>query len=295
MAGPNLSITTNQFLGSSSIFSSNVLSWDIRNQGVQVRTNVKTPQALAKISGVTGPRPYSTGDNFGNGVTVSDRILTAYQSKWDFDLDTENLRNTYLAELPDQTFEQYFHDQVTKEYLDYMLRLTLYSGVRNAGGAGAADICDGWGTIIAALITGLTLTPVATGAITSANAVTKVEQLADAVPLWMQERGHFIYCSYDVFKKYTAHYRTLNGFVFQPNATRQYALDNRNAYLRPVAWMGTSQRLIATIDNNFVFGTDIETTQLYVTPYLNYFKCRAMMVGGCQIQDLAALVVNDQA
>lgn len=295
MAGPTVNVTTNQYLGSANLFSKSVLEWGIKQQGVQVRTNVTTPQALTKISAVGGPRPYRTQDDFGNGAAAADRILTAYNSKWDFELDMENVRNTYLADLPDMTFDDYCMQQVVKEYLDQILRLTLYPGIRNGAGTGAADVCNGWGKIIADEITALTLTPVATGAITSANAVTKVEQLADAVPLWMQEKGHFIYCSYDVFKKYAAHYRTLNGFKFQKDAVNRYALDNRNAYLRPVSWMGSSQRLIATVDNNFVFGTDLEGTKLFVTPWLNYKKVRATMAAGCQINDLEATVVNDQA
>jgi hypothetical protein len=59
--------------------------------------------------------------------------------------------------------------------------------------------------------------------------------------------------------------------------------------------MGTSQRLIATIPNNLVLGTDIEAAQVYATPHLNIIETRLMMPLGCQFQDLGAMAVNDQA
>jgi len=295
MATPNLAGLTAAFVGGASIFRRKVLEWNIRQAGVQVRTNVKTPQALTKLSAEGGPRPYRTQDDFTTGPKFTDRTLTVYMSKWDFDFDPENFRNTYLAMLPDMPFEQACVDQVAKEYLDQVMRLTLYPGVRNAGGTTASDLWSGWGKIIADEITATNLTPVVTGAITAANAVTKVELVADAVPIWMMEQGYKIYCSYDVFKKYAAHYRTLNGFQFQKDAVGSYKLDNRNASLVPVSFWNASQRLAATPDNNFVFGTDLDGIEIHPTPHLNILQIRLMMAGGAQIQDLEALIVNDQA
>lgn len=295
MAAPSLTALETAFVQGADIFRKNVLGWNLRGAGVQVRVNVNAPQALTKLSAVGAPRPYRTQDDFGTGPDFSDRTLTAYQSKWDYEFDAENFRNTYLATLPDMPFEQASVDQVSREYLDNIIRSTLWSGVRNGAGTGAADLCDGWGTIIAAEITATNLTPVVTGAITSANAVTKVEQVAESLPLWLRERGFIIYCSYNVFDKYKAHYRTLNSFGFNRTETGDAVIDGFNGVLRPVAFMGTSQRLVATIANNLVFGTDLERVATYPTPHLNIMKIRHMMPVGCQIQDLAALVVNDQA
>jgi hypothetical protein len=218
-----------------------------------------------------------------------------FQSKLDYEFDSEEFRNTYLATLPDMPFEQAAVDQVSREYLDRIMLSTLWTGVRNAGGTGAADLCSGWGTVIAAEITALALTPVVGGSITTANAVTRVEQIAEAAPLWMRERGFFILCSYNVFDKYKTHYRTLNSFGFNRTERGDAVIDGFNAVLRPVSFMGTSQRLVATIENNLVFGTDLERVSTYPTPHLNIMQIRHMMPVGCQIQDLGALVVNDQA
>lgn len=301
MANPDVaSITANQFVQfGSEIFRKMVVAWRLREDGVQVRLNVNKPQTLTKLSAVGGPRPYAAGDNIsGNGVKYTDRILTAYQSKWDMDFDPEEFRNTYLADLgTNNAFYADAMDQVSKEYLAALLTTTIYSGVRNGSGTAAADICNGFGTIIAAEITATNLTPIATGALTTANAVTKVEQLVEdaAFPLWLRNEGFIIYCSYATFDKYKTHYRTLNGFGFNAQPNGDYKLDNKMGILRPVVWMNTSGRLIATKANNLVVGTELEGITIAATARRNIIEVRPMMTLGTQIQDLAALVVNDQA
>src|SRR5881227_2021321 len=103
MATIDLQITTTSFVEQGgAIFGKHVLGWNIRQNGLQVRTNVRKPQAMAKLSAKGQPQPYSGGDNTaGNGPKVTDRVLTVYGSKWDYDLDTEEFKNTYLADLED--------------------------------------------------------------------------------------------------------------------------------------------------------------------------------------------------
>lgn len=300
MSTINISALTSAFVGGSELFGKEVLAWDLRKHGIQVRTNVKSPQSLAKLSADGSPRPYRADDDY-TGVTITDRILTAYQSKLDLQIDPEELRNTYLAELPVDaignpvSFENFCVMQASKQFLESINSSTLYLGVRNGAGTAAVDVCDGWGTLIAAAILAAALTPTTTGAITAANAVTQVEKIVDAVPVWMRDKGFKIHCSYAVLGFYRTHYRTLNGFGFNKNERDQYQLDGVNAMLAPCAFMGTSQRLIATIDGNLVFGTDLEQVAMHSTPHLNIMQTRLMMPVGCQIRDLDALVVNDVA
>lgn len=300
MALSDLQITTNSFLElGGPIFGKKVVSWNIRSRGIQVRTNVKVPQAMTKLSAKGTPKPYATGDETaGNGVKFTDRLLTAYQSKWDFDFDPEDFRNTYLAKADGAPFVEAANNQVADEYLGYLMTSTLYFGVRNAAGTTPADICNGFGKLIADEITATTLVPVVTGAITSANAVDKVELVAEGVPAWMRQDGatpFIVHCSYNVFDKYKKHYRVLNGFAFKPDETGKYKIDGVNAYLMPQTFMGASQRLIATLDGNLVVGTDIERVEVHASLRRNIIEVRQMMPLGVQIQDLDAIVVNDQA
>ena len=200
MATYDLSALTAAFVGGAEAFTKEVLNWNLRELGIQIRTNVNTPQALAKFNSAGVVQPYRKQDDFHGGV-FNDRVLTAYQSKVDLELDSEEFRNTYLATLPEMPFEQFAVAQAAREFLATIQTSTLYLGVRNGAGTAAADVCDGWGTILAAAIVAGDVVPVATGAITSANAVTKVEQLADAVDVVQKEKGFDILCSYDIVAK----------------------------------------------------------------------------------------------
>jgi hypothetical protein len=299
MANPDLSTLTTSFLElGGPIFGKQVLNWDLRKAGVQVRTNVNKPQAMTKLSAVGGPRPYrSQDDTSGNGTAFSDRVLTAYQSKWDYDFDPENARNTYLADAPEANFAEYSNQQVAKEYLNALIQSTLWLGEYNASGTTAAALATGWGKIIADAITATTLTANSSvGAITNTNAIDAFEAMVEESDVWLREQGGIIYCSYATFDKYTKHYRSLNSFGFQPSVTGDYKMDNKNVVIRPVSFIpNTSQRLVYTVPNNLVFGTDLEQVQVSATMRRNIIEVRNMMPVGCQIQDLGALFVNDQA
>lgn len=296
MPTPDLSALTSSFVERGpSIFEKNLLNWNLRGQGIQVRTNVNAPQAMTKLSASGNPRPYTAADALTTGPRFTDRVLTAFQSKWDFDFDPEEFRNTYLANQSGAPFYEQSINHVAKAFLDDIQRNTLYLGSRNASGTTSAAIADGWGKTIADLITATTLAPVVTGAITDANGVDKFEQMVTNVPTWMREAGFVIYCSYAKFDNFRKNYRTAFNFQFDKNAEGQYKMDNLNVEIRPVAWMGTSSRLIATLPDNLVFGTDVERVQVAASQRRNIIEVRLMMPVGTQIQDLEAIVVNDQA
>lgn len=281
-------------------------TWDLQ-QDVYVHRNVTVPRALTKISAASSPRPYRKQDDF-TDVNISDRRLTVYQSKWDFDLDYEVLRNTYLSAASNGTLDpnnvrihDYIIDHMAKEYLAALYDNTVGGGTYNASGSTPAAIATGYRTLITDLITATTITPVATGSTTTSNAVTKVEQLADACPTWMKQFGFKIYCSFAEFSKYKAHYRTLNGFGFDKE-NLEYRLDGFKGRLCPRGWMGSSARLIVvpdvpagSYDNVLHFGTNDEQIAIYPTVHLNLIRVRMLFPIGLQISDLSAIVVNDQA
>lgn len=296
MPTPDLSALTSSFVERGpSIFEKNLLEWNLATQGIQIRRNVNAPQAMTKLSAVGNPRPYTAADALTTGPKFTDRVLTAFQSKWDFDFDAEEFRNTYLANQSGAPFYEQSLNHVAQAFLDDIQRNTLYLGSRNASGTTSAAIADGWGKTIADLITATTLTPVVTGAITDANGVDKFELMVTNVPTWMREKGFVIFCSYAKFDNFRKNYRTAFNFQFDKNAEGRYKMDNLNVEIRPVAWMGTSSRLIATLENNLVFGTDVERVQVAASQRRNIIEVRLMMPVGTQIQDLEAIFVNDQA
>jgi len=294
---PDLSSLSTSFLKfGGQIIMKAVNAADYKGQGIQVYKNVKAPIPLTKLSAQGGPRPYrEQDDTTGNGVKFEDRILTVYNSKWDYDIDPEKFRNTYLADETDIPFYQYILEQVANEYVAAINDDTAYLGVYNASGTAAVDIATGWGTIIANEIIATNLTPVVTGAITSSNAVTKVKLNAKSVPLWMRKKKTITYCSYNVFDKFCDHYETLNGYQYKPDNNEEYKIQGVNSVLMPVTWMGASQRLITSISMNLAVGTDGESVKIASSVRRNIIEMRPMMPVGFQISDLEALVVNDQA
>jgi hypothetical protein len=293
--GPDVSTLASAFVEfGGKIFTKQVNEWVV-DPFIDVYKSVKTPQVLPKLSAVGNPRPYRAQDDNVDGTKFTDRTLTVYQSKWDYEIDPEAFRNKYLATKEEVPFYEHIINQVAKEYLSQIYLNTLYLGSYNAAGSTAAAIATGWGTTIAAEITGLTLTPIATGALATTDAVTKVELFVTALPSWMKERQAVIFCSYATFEKYRAHYRTLNGYGFNP-LNGSYKIDGYpNMELKPVAWMGTSARLIATVPGNLIIGTDGDAVQIAATARRNIIEVRQMMPVGMQIADLEAIYVNDQA
>jgi len=282
--------------------------WDLQNDFFFHR-NVTAPQVLPKLAAQGNPRPYRDTEDFtGNDPVFTDRTLTAYVGKWDFQMSYESLRNTYLSASkngkldPSSTpLHQYILEQYTNEFFSQLYDNTVGLGVYNSSGTTAAAICDGLRTLIAAAITATTLTPITTGAIASTDAVTKVETFVTGLPAWMRQKGFKIFCSYAIFDKYKAHYRTLNAFGFQRSENGRYQLDGIKGYMEPRGWMGTSSRLIAVPDvpvtdanYNLHMGTNDEAIMVYPTVNLNIIKMRYMYPLGIQIADLAGIFVNDQ-
>lgn len=292
---PDLSaLTTDMVKFGGNILRKQVNAMDL--EGITIFRNVKEPIAMPKLSALGGPRPYSEGDNTtGNGAKFTDRVLTVYQSKWDYDVDPEVFRNTYLGDASaNMPFHQFILEQISAEYAGQINDSTLGTGVRNASGTTAAAIADGFITIAKAEVTALNLTAKAVGAIAATDAVTKIEGFAELAPVWMQKKGFFVRCSFQTFHDYKKHYRSLNGYGFEQNQKGQYVLDGFPApvVLLPTSWI-TTDGLLAHAAGALVFGTDGGRIQNSASVRRNIIENRLMMPVGCQIADLDAVMVSD--
>jgi hypothetical protein len=296
MVGADVSAITSAFVEfGGQIFSKNVNSW-VLDPAIALYRSVKKPMVLPKLSASGNPRPYTAADSVGTGAAFTDRTLTVYNSKWDYDLDPEQYRNSYLASQESNPYYQFILNQVAKEYLAQLNDNTLYLGSYSAAGTTAAAIATGWGTKIAAEITATNITPVTGAAITTSNAVAQVELVGDSAPAWMKSRSDVVmFCSWGTFEKYRTNYRASFGFNFEKNEQGFYKIDGKPWRLQPVSWMKTSQRLILTVNGNLIVGTDLEGVEVAASMRRNIVEVRQMMAVGLQIADLEALVVNDQA
>lgn len=171
--------------------------------------------------------------------------------------------------------------------------------------AGNKYICDGWGTVLAAEIAATNLTPVVTGAITNANALEKIDGVIWAnVPELMRQVGVKFYMSWNVYDKRLAHMRAKKdaGATYTETEMalyQNYIIDSsRRAQIIPCNWMGSSQRVIVTLDNNLVMGTNsLDSLGVWGNrvPMLHGYKTIMKFTLAFQFDDLRYLIVNDQA
>lgn len=115
------------------------------------------------------------------------------------------------------------------------------------------DSMDGLLTIITREIDDLErIVPIATGAITSSNALAKVELFADSIDPLVSDKGGIILCSNTVARYYKTNYRATFGLTNDQAAKNNVMLDNYNIRLVPINGFGTSQRLVFVTQGNLI-------------------------------------------
>ncbi len=268
---------------------------------------------IPKITTSEFLKPYTGTFEKTDAVALEDRKLRVDVGQGDLTFEPEAFRREYLGEqlrpggrnIPE---EQFIFDQLTERAQNTIDQHIVYFGKKEAVVAGdtavqkARKITDGFGTIIAKEVTAGNLVPVVTGAITNANAISKVETVFKSLPTAVRAKGGVIYVSEDVYWKYFENYRTdyKTSPIFTGNELRSkeivfmYAA---NWSIRPCIWMGNSQRIIASAGKNLYMGTDgtspLTPFKLIDGHYHMEFSMKLIM--GLQIADLDALAVNDQA
>lgn len=164
-------------------------------------------------------------------------------------------------------------------------------------------ISTGWGTILANEITAGNIAGgnlITTGAITAANAMTKVNAMVEGMSVAHRNLGGTVKVSPVVYQNY----------LKEEKATFPMALDQRmgdgpkSVYgfpkwgIEQCSWMNSSSRLIATQKANLVFGCNMEADSLKpakTIETLHGTKSVVKWYQGCEIADLETLYVNDQA
>jgi hypothetical protein len=165
----------------------------------------------------------------------------------------------------------------------------------------ASAIATGIGTILAKEITASAVTPIATGAITNANALTKVEQMYNAMTVPHKNKGGIVRVSSDVYRKYVEHERSVYGNTV---ASPEFGDGKKYIYgtgkkweIRECTWMNASQRIIMTQFDNLAFGTNLVEIPGVTNsvPTLHGMDFVSKFLIGFEISDLENLYVNDQA
>jgi hypothetical protein len=170
----------------------------------------------------------------------------------------------------------------------------------------ASAICDGLGTIINNEISGGGLTAdhiIAAGAVTNTNAVANLRSIYLGAPLKMRMKKAIMYISPSVMECYKTDYDTRYG---KGNSIASYIEDqpiiflkgtSGRVLLKECSWLGESQRIMYTLDQNLVMATDQTDAMNSIGKLIeDIHGYRAIMkyLMGFQIQDLEVLYVNDQ-
>lgn len=293
------------------------------NDNFQDRYNVldsitdETPLVTTTVSSVIKPADPETFTPTVDAVKFVPRILKVRGMKVDIKIVPQLLYKSWLsmgrsagrATATKLELEQFVINHIIGKAHEDLHLVSLFKGIYNAAGATPTDCMDGFLKLIADEITATNITTgknnlVATGAITQANVIDKLELVHDKLAAKYKERPIEMKVSDQVFMFYQRAYRAEfgqnmdykgMGDVFK----RQLRLDGTNCTVIAEPGLGTSQRVICTPKDNMVIGTDllsdknqIETEKFERT--LKFMMDFAMGVQFVRIDD-GGFVVNDQA
>lgn len=257
---------------SSSLFQLAYGSMDVWND-VFVLPDVKGLTRLSTLKINKGAKPFScTFEATEDAIEFIPREINVHVGKYELEVCPEAYRQTYLAQFQtkgvartpeDMPFAKYVMESIFAEFGEELNDETAYLGVHNSAGTTAADITDGYGTILAAGITASAITPITTGAITSANAASKLTLLARAVPSkYLKPKWKLrMYMSYATYAAYTDNlltmgYNTGRGIADIMNGTKWLAGYEGIIEIVPATWMGDSGRVFITPFENIILAAD---------------------------------------
>jgi hypothetical protein len=165
---------------------------------------------------------------------------------------------------------------------------------------------DGLGTIIKAERTAGSLADnvTATGAITSTNALTKIDNdMWKNIPQSVKKRGVKFWVSWDVYEKRQDALRDLyktSGSVVPDNDGDMSSTiigSSKRGIVKPATWMGDSQMVVATIDRNLVLGTNRSSAINSFgerIPHFHGYDTIMKFIMTSQVAELEFLYINDQ-
>lgn len=273
-------------------------------QEVTILQTIKGPTKFAKLKVSRGLKPYTGTFSAGNILDYSDRELSPKMAQFDINIDPRKYRDSFMTESIEKNSkyygipeENFVWMKILEELADEIVQYSIFLG-DTASGDNAKKIVDGFQKII----TAMSLTPIATGAIDDTNAVAKFEQMfSEAVAtnsVW-RNRAMNLWCSYENAENYVKNYRA----VF-PNDPSIYSdgtkpmfikISNGKTKITPVDWI-TDDSLILAPKENLVMGTDKLSDLNTINTIQDVYSLKAgiSFTMAFQVLDDEAIWVNDQ-
>ena len=283
----------------------------LEDQGVTIVTDVKGETKFPKLNIAKGLKPYTGTHSPADVMTLTDRALSPKLAQFDFLIEPLKLhskwfgdqqaKNAVDAKLP---FEAFAMQSVVDQIVDELIASTLgFGDTANVGSDNAIKVCDGFLKRVKQLIAG-GKAAITTGAMTSSNAVEKLELLytsAMATNSQWYNKPVTQYVSHATFLEYITDYRT----KFE-NDPMNWSDNRGNIFLKissgkcmvkPVDWLGTNNRIIMAPVNNMLVGTDAvsDLNKVKIVEDVYTQKCGVTFVIDTQIIDKDAVWYNEQS
>lgn len=208
-------------------------------------------------------------------IDYKPNTLRVYAHKSDLEIFPQDFEASYLGKMRSTGFNS-LDNPFERDIVDACIEkcatecdIALWSGEAAAVPAdtdGASALYNGYLKIITDALTAGTITSVATGALTLADMVEQTESVYKGLPSTMRTREVLLYMSVDNWALYAESYRenySKNYMQKNINGLEMIKLDAGNAWIVPVPGMLTSNRIIATVKSNMVYGYDSMSDMVY--------------------------------
>lgn len=239
------------------------------------------------------------------------RTLRVETGQVELEEEPEAYRKTSLGHLlkPGATqhpFERQFLDGIMKQLGQDINNDLLFHGVKNANGTNPKDVNDGFHTIIDNEIAGGGISEargnlIATGSISSSDAVDKCKAMYRGLPKAWRSVPLDMKVSYVLYDKYCDDYQNSNNALPYNTQFNKTFLEGSNQLctLVPLASMGDTDRIIISPRQNLCVGVDLmsgkDTVEVFKPSNPKVIGFFSKFSIGFQIASLRAIWVNDQA
>lgn len=263
------------------------------------------PLPSLALDDLTKPADPTTFSPTASSLNFSARILKVRGIKVDLLLIPQVLEKSWLGKMKksndpmDMPFEKFIMNYINSKITSELRLKSVYKGIYNGAGTTPADTMTGFLKLIADEITATNITPVVTGAITSTNVVDKLEATYDALGEAYKGKPTIMKVNPQIFDWYNRKYRVDFGTNqdYKGMAKLRRPLDGTMCEIVREPGLGTSQRVIASPVENFVYGVDSASGYtLDVQKFDRSLKILIDLKAGVQFAQIhaRALAVNDQ-
>lgn len=274
----------------------------LKDQGITVYPSIKGPTKFGKLSAGAGLKPYTGTFSATGGIALTDRELVPTLAAYEFSLDPKKYYDTWAADMIGAAatdkqipFANYMWQEIAAEVEDELVNSVIGIGdTSDVSSNLAIRITNG----LIKIIDAIGLTPVATGAITSADVITQLQAVYRSVPAKVRKYMMNMYVSQNTADLYNLKYRDLYHAMptYNEFAQTDLPLGSGKCKITPVEWLGDSDAVILTPQKNLVLGTDSlsDMNQIKMVEKVYGYDCAINFSVGFQVPDTEVIFINDQ-